>query len=49
MGEAMPKIEISLSEEEKRKLQAAADRHQLRLATWAKARLLLAAIGEKNA
>lgn len=42
-GNAMPKIELRLSDGEKAKLQAAADARQLRLATWCKAHLLLAA------
>jgi hypothetical protein len=44
----MAKIEISLTEDEKRKLKAAADKSQLRLATWAKARLLLAAMTQEG-
>lgn len=40
----MAKIEITLTDEEKAQLQRAADASALRLATWAKARLLLAAI-----
>ena len=40
----MPKVELTLSEEEKRKLQAAADKRALKLATWCKAHLLLAAM-----
>ena len=42
-GNAMPKIELRLSDGDKAKLQAAADARQLRLATWCKAHLLLAA------
>lgn len=38
----MAKIEISVSDKEKAALKAAADRQKLRLATWAKAKLLLA-------
>jgi len=38
----MAKIEITLTDDEKRKLQAVADNSALRLATWAKAQLLLA-------
>jgi len=40
----MPKVELSLSDAEKDKLQSAADARQLRLATWCKAHLLLAAM-----
>lgn len=40
----MAKIEVTLTDEEKARLQAAADRSALKLATWAKARLLLAAM-----
>lgn len=40
----MAKIELTLSDDEKAQLQAAADRNALRLATWAKAHLLLAAM-----
>lgn len=40
----MAKIEITLTEAEKAQLQGAADRSALRLATWAKAKLLLAAM-----
>jgi len=39
----MPKVELNLSDGDKAKLQAAADARQLRLATWCKAHLLLAA------
>lgn len=42
-------IEITVTEAEKAKLQEAANRNALRLATWAKAHLLLAAMkGESN-
>lgn len=45
----MAKIEITVTEAEKAKLQEAANRNALRLATWAKAHLLLAAMkGESN-
>ncbi len=40
----MPKIEITVSDAEKAKLQAAADKSALRLATWAKAQLLVKAV-----
>ena len=40
----MPKIELTMTDEEKRKLQAAADKRALKLATWCKAHLLLAAM-----
>jgi len=40
----MPKVELSLSDEEKRTLQKAADRRALKLATWCRAHLLLAAM-----
>jgi len=45
----MPKIEITVTEAEKSKLQSAADRRALRLATWAKAHLLLAAMQKDGA
>jgi hypothetical protein len=41
--EKMPKVELTLSDDEKRALQKAADRRALKLATWCKAHLLLAA------
>lgn len=40
----MPKIEISVSDHEKEQMQRAADANRLRLATWARAVLLLSAI-----
>jgi hypothetical protein len=40
----MAKIEITLTDAEKDRLQRAADAQALKLATWAKARLLLAAM-----
>jgi hypothetical protein len=40
----MAKIEITVTDDEKARLQSAADRSALRLATWAKAKLLLAAM-----
>jgi hypothetical protein len=39
----MAKVEITLTDQEKAHLQRAADASALKLATWAKARLLLAA------
>jgi hypothetical protein len=45
----MPKIEITLTDEEKRRLVEAAERSQLRPATWAKAQLLLAALAARKA
>lgn len=44
----MAKVEITMSEDEKRTMQDAADGAKLRLATWARAQLLLAAIRAKN-
>ena len=41
----MPKIELRISDADKARMQAAADASQLRLATWAKAQLMLAAMG----
>ena len=38
----MPKVELTLTDDEKRRLQEAANRAELRLATWCKAHLLLA-------
>lgn len=40
----MAKIEITVTDEEKARLQAAADRSALKLATWARAHLLLASM-----
>jgi hypothetical protein len=40
----MAKIEITLSDAEKAQMQRAADACALKLATWAKARLLLASM-----
>lgn len=40
----MAKVEITLTDQEKAQLQSAADASALKLATWAKARLLLASI-----
>jgi hypothetical protein len=40
----MAKIEITLTDAEKERLQEAADRSALKLATWAKAKLLLASM-----
>lgn len=44
----MPKIEITLTSDEKATLQSAADKSALRLATWAKALLILEAMRVKN-
>ena len=41
----MPKIELRMTDVDKARMQAAADASQLRLATWAKAQLMIAAIG----
>ena len=41
----MPKIELRISDADKARMQAAADASQLRLATWAKAQLMIAAMG----
>ena len=38
----MPKVELTLTDDEKRRLQEAANRAELKLATWCKAHLLLA-------
>ena len=43
-GEKMPKVELTLSDAEKLALQKAADKRALKLATWCKAHLLLAAM-----
>lgn len=40
----MPKIELTVTDEQKAQMQRAADRVALRLATWAKARLMLDAM-----
>lgn len=40
----MAKIEITLSDQDKARLQAVADRNALKLATWCKAHLLLVAM-----
>lgn len=40
----MPKVELTLSDAEKLALQKAADKRALKLATWCKAHLLLAAM-----
>jgi len=44
----MAKIEFTLSEDQKRQLQAAADAKHLKLATWCKAHLLLLAMKPKD-
>ena len=44
----MPKIELRMTDADKAMLQAAADASQLKLATWAKAQLMLAAMGAKR-
>jgi len=44
----MPKIELRMTDADKAMLQAAADANQLKLATWAKAQLMLAAMGAKR-
>ena len=41
----MPKIELRISDADKARMQAAADANQLRLTTWAKAQLMIAAMG----
>ena len=41
----MPKIELRMTDADKARMQAAADASQLRLATWAKAQLMIAAMG----
>ena len=41
----MPKIELRMTDADKALMQAAADASQLRLATWAKAQLMIAAMG----
>ena len=41
----MPKIELRMTDADKALMQAAADKCQLRLATWAKAKLMIAAMG----
>ena len=41
----MPKIELRMTDADKARMQAAADASQLRLATWAKAQLMIAATG----
>ena len=40
----MPKIELRMTDVDKARMQAAADASQLRLATWAKAQLMIAAM-----
>ena len=44
----MAKIEITLSADEKARLQREADKSALKLATWAKAQLLLLAMGARK-
>jgi len=44
----MPKIEITMSDVDKAKLQAAADTYPLKLATWAKMHLLIAAARRRD-
>jgi len=41
----MPKIELRMTDADKARMQAAADASQLRLATWAKAQLMIAVLG----
>jgi len=41
----MPKIELRMTDADKARMQDAADKCQLRLATWAKAQLMIAAMG----
>jgi hypothetical protein len=45
----MAKIEITVSDQEKAQMLRAAEAAKLRLATWAKARLLLAAMDKDKA
>jgi len=40
----MPKIELRMTDADKARMQAAADASQLRLATWAKAQLMMAVL-----
>jgi hypothetical protein len=42
-GNAMPKMELSLTDDEKELIRFAADKEKLRPATWAKAKLLMMA------
>ncbi|MDZ7824711.1 MAG: hypothetical protein U5K75_12215 [Ahrensia sp.] len=44
----MAKIELTLTDDQKQKLQNAADKRALKLATWCKAHLLLAAEGKNE-
>ena len=44
----MAKVELTMTDKEKAQLQSAADASALKLATWAKAQLLLAAMGARK-
>ena len=45
----MPKIELRMTDADKARMQAAADASQLRLATWAKAQLMIAVLRTSGA